>query len=507
MVVRVRVWRSTYRDSVALMRLSAAATGAEGVRSATVLMATPMNRELLEEAGLLQGDLEGAAPEDLIAAVEAESAERADACLARIEEMLEGSGRGPAPSFAPGTVPPAGQPPHVRSFAHGVEVLPGANLALISVPGEHAAAQAWWALQRGLNAMIFSDNVPLEQEVELKRYAAGQGLLVMGPDCGTAIIGGVPLAFANRVRRGSIGVVGASGTGMQMVTSLIHQLGGGISHAIGVGGRDLSAAVGGISMLQALDLLAEDPDTRVVVLISKPPDPAVADRVLARARSLRQPVVACFLGGHGPAPVGLIGAATLEEAALRALKAAGVATAMPPAAAVPPAAGRGTRAPKTDARQLRGLFAGGTLAAEAAQLLAPYIGEIATTLPAVGHAIVDFGDDRYTRGRPHPMIDMRLRSEQIRDALRDPTVAVLLFDVILGHGAHPDPAGALASAVASASPRPHTAIVALLVGTDQDPQGLARQSAALQSAGASVCTRMSEAVQFCLGALRGGGAV
>lgn len=501
MVVRVRIWRSTYRDSVALMRLSAAAAGAEGVRSATVLMATPMNRELLTEAGLLQGPLEGAAPEDLIAAVEAETAERADACLALIEAMLAGSGRGPAPSFAPGAAPSAGQPPHVRSLAHGVEVLPGANLALISVPGEHAAAQAWWALQRGLNAMIFSDNVPLEQEVELKRYAARHGLLVMGPDCGTAIIGGVPLAFANRVRRGSIGVVGASGTGMQMVTSLIHQLGGGISHAIGVGGRDLSAEVGGISMLQALDLLAEDPETRTIVLISKPPDPAVADRVLTRARSLRQPVVACFLGGQGPAPAGLIGAATLEEAALRALEAAGVATAVPPAAA------RGTRAPKTDARRLRGLFAGGTLAAEAAQLLAPHLGEIAPALPAAGHAIVDFGDDRYTRGRPHPMIDMRLRSEQIREALSDPTVAVLLFDVILGHGAHPDPAGALASAIAATSPRPHPAIVALLVGTDQDPQGLARQSAALRSAGVSVCTRMSEAVQLCLEALRGGGAL
>lgn len=502
MVVRFRVWRNTYRDSVALMRLSSAASAVAGVRSATVLMATPMNRELLREAGLLTSDVDGAAPDDLLAAVEGETDEGAEACLGLIENLLTGAGAAPGPGLSTATLQPSpsGGPRQVRSLAHGLAVLEGANLALISVPGEHAAAQAWCALQQGLNAMIFSDNVPQEQEIELKRYAARKGLLVMGPDCGTAIIGGRPLAFANRVRRGSIGVIGASGTGIQMVTSLIHQMGGGISHAIGVGGRDLMAEVGGLAMLQALDLLEEDPQTRVVVLISKPPSPAVAERVLARARSLRVPVVVCFLGEGGPFPAGLIGAATLEEAALRALEAGGVVNSPPPRPS------EATGPPGHAHRVLRGLFAGGTLAAEAVQLLRPHLGPMARAIPAPGHAIVDFGDDVYTRGRPHPMIDMRLRSEQIRAALHDPAVGVLLFDVILGHGAHPDPGGALATAIAGAArPSPSVpTLVALLVGTDEDPQGLAGQAAALTAVGVSVCMRMSEAVQLCLDSLQGG---
>src|SRR5580704_9603583 len=97
--------------------------------------------------------------------------------------------------------------------------------------------------------MIFSDNVPIAEEASLKHEARERGLMVMGPDCGTAIIGGVPLAFANAVPRGDIGIIGASGTGIQEVSTLIARAGRGVRHAIGTGGRDMHAEVGGLTTL------------------------------------------------------------------------------------------------------------------------------------------------------------------------------------------------------------------------------------------------------------------
>ncbi|HYX24736.1 MAG TPA: protein FdrA, partial [Thermoanaerobaculia bacterium] len=282
--VRVAVRPGAYYDSVVLMQLQRALSTLPGVVDAGVVMATPANREILAASGLTSsGEIE-AGPHDLLIAVKAESEEVAAEALARVDSLLQvrrGSGE---QEFRP------------RSLASALKLLPEARWVLVSVPGPYAAGVADEALDHGRNVFLYSDNVPIEQEVALKRKALAKGLLVMGPDCGTAIIGGTGLGFANRVRQGNVGLIGASGTGLQAVTSHLHHLGAGVSQAIGTGGRDLSAAVGGITARQALDLLGRDPETRVIVLISKPPAPEVAARLLSAAQATGKPVVVNFLG-------------------------------------------------------------------------------------------------------------------------------------------------------------------------------------------------------------------
>jgi succinyl-CoA synthetase alpha subunit len=373
---------------------------------------------------------------------------------------------------------------------------PDASLALISTPGEYAAAEALKALRLGLHVMLFSDNVALEDEVRLKREAEQRGLMLMGPDCGTAIIAGVPLGFANAVRRGPIGVIGASGTGLQQVTSLIDRGGLGVSHAFGTGGRDLSAEVDGLTTLRALDELAADPDTRVIVLVSKPPAPAVAKKVLVRAAATGKPVIACFLGADVQAiqSRGVRAAATLDEAAAMALAAARgtpYVTPRPSSASHEVKIGRGQR-------WVRGLYSGGTFCYEATLLLSQALGDVRSNTPvgaaralddpwrSAKHTLVDLGDDAFTRGRPHPMIDQRLRNERMKREAADPEVAVILFDLVLGYGAHPEPAAELVPAIraarAAAGGR-EIAFVGFVCGTEGDPQNLSRQSAALLEAG------------------------
>jgi len=309
-VVVNRVRRGFYADSVALMRIARTLAAGGGVLEASLMIGTPSNKALLEDSGLLAAAARDAQADDLVIAVRARDAARAEAAIDEAERLLAGGG-------APDT---SGAPVQTSSGLPGIgaalDALPAANLALISVPGEFAALEARRALERGLHVMIFSDNVPLEQEVALKRRALERGLLVMGPDCGTALIGGVPLAFANAVPRGDVGIVSASGTGLQEVACLLARAGCGVSHGIGVGGRDLSEAVGGLMTLAALDALEAERATKRIVVISKPPSPAVMEKVVARAERCRKPVVLCLLGAAArTARRGVSFVRTLEAAA------------------------------------------------------------------------------------------------------------------------------------------------------------------------------------------------
>jgi succinyl-CoA synthetase alpha subunit len=498
-----RVFRNLYRDSVSLMQLSAKLGTRAGVRQASAIMASAGNLALLRDAGLALGGIE-AGPNDLLIALEGEedaleaALDAGEAELTRTPAAAQDGGRR---RLAP------------RSLEMALAELPTANLALISTPGDYAAAEATKALRLGLNVMLFSDNVALADEIALKRYARAHDLLVMGPDCGTAIIGGVPLGFANVVRRGAIGVVAASGTGLQQVTCLIDRWGQGISQAIGTGGHDLHAEVGGITMLQGIEALAADPSTRVIVLISKPPHPEVARGVLDAAGASGKPIVVNFLGADPDTvrradvhPV-----RTLEDAARLAVALAdgGADT---QAAATPPAA---VEMPQLEPGQkyIRGLYSGGTFCYEALLLLTEALGAIASNTPlepehmladawrSEGHTVIDLGDDAFTRGRPHPMIDLTLRKERLLKEAADPEVAVILFDVVLGYGAHPDPAlelaGALeqARAIAVAAGR-QLALVGSVCGTAGDPQDLARQEAVLRQAGVLLAESNAQAVRM-----------
>lgn len=538
-VLRHELRAGAYCDSIVLLKLQKALAALPGVLDASAVMATDTNLALLAANGLKPDELGDPAPDDLLVVVRAEADDAAAAALRQVDALLAhrtGDG-GDEEDFRP------------RSLATALRVLPQARWVLISVPGRFAARAAREALGRDRHVFLFSDNVPLAEEVALKQEAASRGLLVLGPDCGTAIVAGVGLGFANRARRGGVGMVAASGTGLQAVASRLHALGAGVSQALGTGGRDLSQEVGGTTARQALDLLARDPETHVIVLIAKPPSPSVIPLVLAAARATGKPVVVCFLGYSPPVHRfdNLFFSLTLTEAAELAAQLDTGSTELPavggagqglPHGAEPPqrAPGgkdrrqdprpSGERSPRVEtpgypvaplpgrseggspAPYLRGLFSGGTLAYEAVLGLAPALGPLHSnlhgdfTLPLAelhrsqGHTVLDLGDDAFTVGRLHPMIDQDLRLRRFRQEAADPEVGLILLDLVLGDAGHPDPASEWARTIAEARAARPVEVVAMVVGTDLDPQGLEAQVGALEAAGAIVFTDPARAVAY-----------
>lgn len=501
--VRNAVRRGFYLDSIALMRLSQAVARLDGVEEAALMMGTPANRAIMADARVLSAEGEAAGPGDLVIAVRAETAAAADAAVAEAGRRID------QPRGAANGATAAWQP---RTIASAVKVAPDANLALISVPGAFAAAEALKAMRRGLHVMIFSDNVPLAEEVELKVEGRRRGLLVMGPDCGTAIIAGTPLAFANAVPPGDIGIVGASGTGIQEVTSLIARSGRGISHALGTGGRDLKAEVGGIATLMAIDALDADPATAHIVVISKPPAPDVMATLLARIAKSAKPFTLCVMGQvEGRHPANARTVATLKDAAEAAVGRAFLAEEPQPKPRAAPG------------RLIRGLFAGGTLCAEAQQVIlatrasggnertavlsnVPIAGAAPLTGSAANaHVLIDLGDDVYTQGRPHPMIEPAVRDQPLAEALGAREVGVVLLDVVLGTGSHADPAGHLASRLMN-RPARGPLIVASVTGTELDPQRRSDQVRRLEEAGVLIAPSAADAARLALACVEHRGA-
>jgi FdrA protein len=493
-----RVIANAYKDSVALLAISSKLLALDGISGASVVMATPTNLENLVDAGLADGLV--ASPSDLVVAVAGEDDGACEAALAAAAELLAEKPTDDGAAVAE-------QPPSSIGLAAMRD--PSLNLALVSVPGDYAAAEALKAINLGMSVMIFSDNVPVASELEIKRAADARDLIVMGPDCGTAIVNGIPLGFANVVRRGPIGVVGASGTGTQEVTARIHELGSGVSQAIGTGGHDLAEAIGGISMLRGMRWLEDDPDTKVVVLVSKPPHPTVAAAVLAQAAAMMTPVVSIFLGADPEAASGaVLAAGSLAESADLAValaegrpaERAGLAVrdeARAPLDEIVRGAGPGQRF-------VRGIFSGGTFCFEAQLILraqgldassnTPVQGNatLADIATSVEHTIIDMGDDQFTQGRPHPMIDPGLRDERLDREAADPATAVLLVDVVLGYGSTMDPVSGLVEVLERAQP----AAIVHVCGTSADPQGRANVVEQLRSCGALVAETNAEAASW-----------
>ncbi|MQA82859.1 MAG: FdrA family protein [Streptosporangiales bacterium] len=451
----VDVRRGEYHDSVSLMSASLVLAKVPGIAEAQVAMGTPLNLGLLAERGFDVPAGTGAG--DLVVAMRVADlpGQRAESVLSLAADRLDEVLRAQAPE-AGGD---GGAAPAPRTVG-GLLTRTPARLALVSVPGEYAFAEAMDAVRAGSSVMVFSDNVPVWQEVALKEEAARRGVLVMGPDCGTAQIDAAGLGFANVVEVGPVSIVAASGTGAQHLMCLLDAAGLGVRHVIGVGGRDLSAEVGGRSTRQALDALAGDYDTRLTVVVSKPPDPDLVARLRQEARDRRQSVLW--------APVGP-GERDLTAVAEDVLRAFEIPAPDWPQWRPP------TPLAATPGRALRGLFCGGTLCTEAATIAG-------AALPADRFTMTDFGDDAYTRGRAHPMIDPTLRTERFVHDAADPDVGTVLLDVVLGHGSHPDPAADLAPAVAAARAN----VVVSLTGSNGDPQVRDDQAAALAAAGAHV---------------------
>ncbi len=497
MAALVLVRRDSYHDSVLLMRISQGLKALADVEDAVVAMGTPQNRELLGALGYGGPELSAARPNDLVIAVKGGAG-----AAAVVETELARLLAAEAPAAADTEARPT-------SLAAAVQAHPEANLVLISVPGEHAAREARRALGLGRHVMLFSDNVTLADEIALKQEARRRGLLLMGPDCGTAILDGRPLGFANAVRRGPIGIVGAAGTGIQEVTSLVHRLGCGVSQAIGTGGRDLSEEVGGLMTLFGIEALAADPGTQVLVVISKPPAAAVAHRVIAALGATPKPCVVHFVGSESRAADErhrIVYADSLADAAEAACRLSG-APDLPPAYPGPEPTHVAQLAARLPADvELRGLFCGGTTGQEALALLGRSRLAVRSNLHKHGplrvegteaaarerpspHLLLDLGDDVFTRGRPHPMIEPALRNERLEAEMSGAGARLLLFDCVLGYGAHPDPAGVLAAGLerarALAGARPVVAI-ASVTGTSDDPQDWHAQVRRLEAAGVTV---------------------
>ncbi len=507
MVTGYVIRKNEYHDSVFLMRVAKRLSEQKGILQAAALMGTEKNKVLLEEIEVRGAEISEATPSDLIIAINADNKEALTSVLEDIDRSL---------AIGPGSAPRH----DIRTLDEAVVVQPRSNLAVISVPGSYAAREARKALEHGLNVFLFSDNVPVESEISLKEYARERGLMVMGPDCGTAIIGGIGIGFANAVRRGPVGIIGASGTGIQEVTSLVHRAGSGISHALGIGSRDLSDAVGGISFLSALDALASDPQTEVITILSKPPGPLALSNLIPKILQCHKPIVACFLGlkqeslsvdiRHGMTR-------TLDDAAAMAVQ---MVTGHSPtrfdanSSNLQKLARREQVNKNPEQRYLRGIFAGGTFCFQAQQILqdagiavhsnAPLNGnlKLANPMRSEEHTLVDMGTDDFTVGKPHPMIDSRLRCERILAEGQDPQVGILLLDVVLGFNASPDPAGELVSTIEEAKREAKKrggslSVVVSICGTEGDPQNFQQQIKVLEEAGTIVFPSSAQAAQFC----------
>ena len=490
MPVQTKILKGVYSDSMSLMALSTKVNKLPGVQTAMIGMGTAMNKAVIDDVGLMTPEIEAASTGDMIYAVECATEEQCTEVLAKIDELRTA------------VVADQDQKTAYRSVDKAIEGS-DSNLVIISVPGEYAAAEARKALDKDKNVMMFSDNVTIEDELALKQLAHEKGLLVMGPDCGTAIINNVGLCFANAVNDGSVGVVAASGTGAQELSVQVDALGGGISQLIGVGGRDLSEDIGGIMMIDGLNMLAQDDQTKVIVLVSKPPAAAVANKVLAVAKGIDKPVVVCFIGDDSnESNANLHFTNNTLEAAKKAVQAAGLSV-------------------DTDAKNydfdydkikasfaqsqkfIRGIFCGGTICDEVFYILKAATDNVVSNvakkdkdqLPigATSHdnTLIDMGSDEFTSGRPHPMIDPTARNARLLKEAQDPETAVLLLDFVLGYGSNDDPVGAAADSIKQAyanakNEQRSLQIVAYVLGTDRDPQGKKSQISQLRDLGVHV---------------------
>ena len=501
MQLNATVRKNQYQDSVRLMQISRQASALPGVAKVLALLGTDSNKKVLADLGLMDAVVAAATANDLVICVEAETDEAVSAALAEVDERLSATTTGQATQENP------------KSLEEAVTRLPGANVAMISLPGQFAKLDVAAALEQNLNVMLFSDNISLADEAELKQRAVDKGLLLMGPDCGTAILSGVALALANVVRRGEIGLAAASGTGIQEVTCLIDRFGGGVSHAIGVGGRDLKKEIGGVMMCQAIRTLANDPATKTLIVLSKPGDPEVMAKVLDEARASGLMVVACLLGSEETAEAdGMTCVATLEEAAFAALGSP------VPKTILPEGLQQRAGALLPERQYLRGLYSGGTLCYETLFLLKDSLDiqsnvaikpELKLHYPVKGtsHCCVDLGEDEFTQGRPHPIIDLGLRLERLIEDMADPTVKVILLDLVLGYGANRNPAAELAEALSAASqglPDGGPLVFVHVCGTEADPQNLRVQEELLREAGAFLFPTNAQAARAALAVIQGG---
>ncbi|MGI6777062.1 MAG: acyl-CoA synthetase FdrA [Acetivibrionales bacterium] len=499
-MIKTVVRANNYMDSIFLMNASKEVMQVKGVKDAVLIMGTEMNKTVLADFGGLTDEAKSAGTNDLIISLDIEDESLVNeviSCLDRILNKKEKHIEKQEFSY--------------QSFKKALSAMPEANLAVISVPGEYAAQEAMTALEHNMNVFIFSDNVPLEDEIELKRVGREKGLLVMGPGCGTSVINNISIGLMSKVRRGSIGIVGASGSGIHEIAVLVHRYGFGISQAIGTGGRDLSREIGGSTMLQGIEYLEQDKNTKVIVLVSKPPHPETTKKIIEKIKHCNKPVVVFFLGGD-PQQVtdaGAFSAATLEEAAKIAVdlvQGKGIENTDYVCYCkneLAEFAAKEKAKLKPEQKYMRGLFCGGTHSEEAVLLLQDFVPDLHSNLRfgkvniladsyvSMGNSLVDMGSEEFTKGKPHPVMDPSILKDRLMMEGSDPEVAVILFDLLFGHGVHKDPVGTIEETLAAIRDKAkaegrYISMVASLCGTDLDPQDVNSQRKRLEALGVNI---------------------
>ncbi len=507
MAVKGIIKKGEYFDSVTLMLVAREATKFEGVEDSAIVMGTIQNKSILENSGMLLEEFRNAADNDLLIVVKAASEEACDNGIRKIDALLKASREKTheKSEYLP------------KSLDGALKIVKDANMVVISVAGKYAAEEAMKALRRDLHVMIFSDNVPKEKALAVKKLGYQKGLLVMGPDCGTAIINGAPLGFANVVNRGDIGIVSAAGTGLQEVSSIISNEGGGISQGIGTGGIDVKKEYGGLSFLTGLQALIDDPETKVITLISKPPHQEVLEKIGSLVRNTKKPVVAAFLGADIELvkSIGAIPASSLEEAAMLSLSLSKGISIEDFKKQVEKRdqelrimAKELAKKLKPEQKYFRGLFQGGTLAYETQVLLRETVPNINSNVPldpslklkdswkSVGHTVIDLGEDEFTVGRPHPQIDFQLRNKRILEEAKDREVAVIYLDVVIGHGTNKNPGDELAPVLEEVKRTSNAIVIVNVTGTDRDPQNKRKIVEMYKNAGAVVFERNASATML-----------
>lgn len=495
MIVKAKIIKNVYIDSVTLMSLTTKANEVECVEQAVLGMGTDMNKQVLVNVGMQTPETERALKSDLMIVVKSETEEKLNQSFNLIDELIEKRNESKKKDNLVKKV--------YKTQKQAFKDVKS-NLVVISVAGEYAVREANIALDNNNHVFLFSDNISIEDEIKLKKKAISKNLLLMGPDCGTAIIDGVGLCFANKVRKGNIAIVGASGTGSQEISVRIHDFGGGISQLIGTGGRDLSKEVGGLMMIKSLEILEKDEETDIIVIVSKPPQEETAKKVLEYANKLTKKVIVCFIGGNSELInnyENLIYAKTTKEAALKAVVLSGVdENSINKHPLNVPLINEIRAKLNSDQKYIAGLFCGGTICDEVFYLIKEKDENIYSNIAkdpkhkltdifnTKGHRVIDFGSDEFTQGRPHPMIDPSIRIEYFEKLASDKSIGVIALDFILGYGAHDDPVSMMLPSIKKAQEKAklegrHLEILGFVLGTDEDKQNFSKQCKLLDENG------------------------
>ena len=505
MVIKNYILKNCYYDSVFLMRLARKLSEKDNVGNVSIGMGTPLNKDTIIDLGLNTDDLEKAGPNDLIIAIKATD-ERV--CENAKEEFFTLVNERDTSALKNA----------FRTIAGAKSAVSDANLAVISVAGEYAATEAKRALQNDMNVFMFSDNVPLEDEVELKKLALSKNKFMMGPGCGLSFINGVAIGLCSMVNRGDIGLAGASGSGIQEVMILVHRNGFGISHAIGTGGRDMSDEVGGISMIQSIRALEADERTRVIALISKPPAKSALITVIDEIKKCSKPVVVHFLNGDNKflKENGILYSESFDNTAKMVMELS---------------CGHEVKLKKVfdsdidvlsevkkfspSQKYIRAILCGGSLADEM-QIICnsknrkiysnvAFDSELLLDDPytSIENTVIDIGDEVFTKGRAHVAIDPTARVNRFIKEARDPETAVIYLDFLLGYALHTDPASIMAEVIIeektrAASEGRHLCVIATICGSDMDPQNFSKQAQILKDAGVILADTNKVAVELAI---------